>query len=54
VSLDKEDGLPRRLEITEHSGAIRTLTLSKVRTNRSVPEDTFVFKVPPGVRVIDQ
>lgn len=54
VWLDKEDGLPRRLEITEHSGAIRTLTLSKVRTNRSVPEDTFVFKVPPGVRVIDQ
>lgn len=54
VWLDKEDGLPRRLEITEHSGAIRTLTLSKVRTNRSVPEDTFVFKVPRGVRVIDQ
>jgi outer membrane lipoprotein carrier protein len=54
VWLDKEDGLPRRLEITEHSGAIRTLTLSKVRTNRSVPEDTFVFKVPAGVRVIDQ
>ena len=54
VWLDKEDGLPRRLEITEHSGATRTLTLSKVRTNRSLPEDTFVFKVPPGVRVVDQ
>ncbi|MGH7515741.1 MAG: LolA family protein [Gemmatimonadales bacterium] len=54
VWLDKEDGLPRRLEITEHSGATRTLTLSKVRTNRSVPENTFVFKVPPGVRVVDQ
>jgi outer membrane lipoprotein carrier protein len=54
VWLDKEDGLPRRLEITEHSGATRTLTLSKVRTNRSLPEDTFVFKVPSGVRVVDQ
>jgi outer membrane lipoprotein carrier protein len=52
--LDKEDGLPRRLEITEHSGATRTLTLSKVRTNRSVPDDTFTFKVPSGVRVVDQ
>jgi outer membrane lipoprotein carrier protein len=54
VWLDKEDGLPRRLEITEHSGATRTLTLSKVRTNRTVPDDTFHFKVPPGVRVVDQ
>jgi outer membrane lipoprotein carrier protein len=54
VWLDTEDGLPRRLEITEHSGATRTLTLSKVRTNRSVPGDTFVFKVPRGVRVVDQ
>ena len=54
VWLDKEDGLPRRLEITEHSGATRTLTLSKVRANRSVPENTFVFKVPSGVRVVDQ
>jgi outer membrane lipoprotein carrier protein len=54
VSLDKEDGLPRRLEITEHSGATRTLTLSKVRVNRSVPEGTFTFKVPSGVRVVDQ
>lgn len=54
VSLDKEDGLPRRLEITEHSGALRTLTLSKVRVNRSVPKDTFTFQVPSGVRVVDQ
>jgi outer membrane lipoprotein carrier protein len=52
--LDREDALPRRLEITEPSGATRTLTLSKVRTNQSVPEDAFTFKVPSGVRVVDQ
>jgi outer membrane lipoprotein carrier protein len=52
--LDKEDGLPRRLDITEHSAATRTLTLSKVRINRSVPKDTFIFKAPSGVRVVDQ
>jgi outer membrane lipoprotein carrier protein len=52
--LDKEDGLPRRLEITEPSGAIRTLTLSKVRVNRQVPKSTFTFEVPSGVRVVDQ
>jgi outer membrane lipoprotein carrier protein len=52
--LDREDALPRRLEITEHSGALRTLTLSKVRANQSVPAKTFTFDVPPGVRVVDQ
>jgi outer membrane lipoprotein carrier protein len=52
--LDRADGLPRRLEIAEHSGAARTLTLSKVRVNQSVPDRTFQFEVPPGVRVVDQ
>lgn len=52
--LDRGDGLPRRLEITEHSGAGRTLTLSKVRVNQSVPDRTFTFAVPSGVRVVDQ
>jgi outer membrane lipoprotein carrier protein len=52
--LDRADGVPRRLEITEHSGATRTLTLSKVRVNQSVPDNTFRFEVPPGVRVVDQ
>jgi outer membrane lipoprotein carrier protein len=52
--LDRADGIPRRLEITEHSGATRTLTLSKVRVNQSVPDSTFRFAVPSGVRVVDQ
>ena len=52
--LDRADGIPRRLEITEHSGATRTLTLSKVRVNQSVPDSTFRFEVPSGVRVVDQ
>jgi outer membrane lipoprotein carrier protein len=54
VWVDREDALPRRLEIAEHSGATRTLTLSKVRPNQRVPEDAFVFKMPPGVRLVDQ
>ena len=52
--LDRADGIPRRFEITEHSGATRTLTLSKVRVNLSVPDSTFRFAVPSGVRVVDQ
>jgi outer membrane lipoprotein carrier protein len=52
--LDREDALPRRLEITEQSGALRTLSLSKLRLNRQIPDETFEFKPPPGVRVVDQ
>jgi outer membrane lipoprotein carrier protein len=52
--LDREDALPRRLEITEKSGALRTLALSKLRVNRKVPDDTFKFQVPSGARVVDQ
>lgn len=52
--LDREDGLPRRLEITERSGALRTLALSNLRVNRRIPDSTFEFEVPSGVRVVDQ
>ena len=54
LSLDRQDGLPRRLAITERSGALRTLALSNLRVNRRVPDSTFRFKVPSGVRVVDQ
>jgi outer membrane lipoprotein-sorting protein len=43
VWLDQGDALPRRLEITERSGALRTLTLSKVQVNQRVPDSTFAF-----------
>jgi outer membrane lipoprotein carrier protein len=52
--LDRGDALPRRLEITERGGALRTLTLSKVQVNQRVPDSTFTFQVPSGVRVVDQ
>jgi outer membrane lipoprotein-sorting protein len=52
--LDRADALPRRLEITEKSGALRTLALSKLRMNRKIPDATFEFQVPPGARVVDQ
>lgn len=54
VWLDRDDALPRRLEILERSGATRTLTLSNLRTNESVTGRTFTFQVPSGVRVVDQ
>jgi outer membrane lipoprotein carrier protein len=54
VWLDRQDALPRRLEIREPSGATRTLTLSKVRANTTVAKDAFTFSPPAGVRVVDQ
>jgi outer membrane lipoprotein carrier protein len=54
IWLDRENALPRRLEIHERSGATRTLDLSQIRVNQQVPERTFTFKVPNGVRVVDQ
>lgn len=54
IWLDRADALPRRLEIQEESGATRTLELSRIRVNEAVPDKTFTFKVPKGVRVVDQ
>lgn len=54
VWLDREDALPRKLEIHEQSGATRTLHLMRLRVNAAVPKQTFTFKVPRGARVVDQ
>ena len=54
IWLDREDALPRRLEIHEQSGATRTLRLSRLRVNQKLPERTFLFRIPPGARVVDQ
>jgi outer membrane lipoprotein carrier protein len=54
IWLDRDDALPRRLEIQEESGATRTLNLKRIRVNPTLPARTFSFKVPNGVRVVDQ
>jgi outer membrane lipoprotein-sorting protein len=54
VWLDRDDALPRRLEITERMGGTRTITLARLRPDAAVADSTFVFNVPPGVHVISQ
>jgi len=54
VWLDQFDNLPRRLEIRERSGQHRTLVLTGVQLNRRVSDDTFRFRPPDGVRIVDQ
>jgi outer membrane lipoprotein carrier protein len=54
IWLDREDHLPRRLEITERRGGTRTITLSRIRTNEAVGTKDFAFDLPRGVRIVDQ
>lgn len=52
--IDRESALPRKLEIEEEPGAMRTLSLAKLKMNQQVGQKTFRFDVPSGVRVIEQ
>ncbi|HTO73405.1 MAG TPA: outer membrane lipoprotein carrier protein LolA [Gemmatimonadales bacterium] len=52
--LGREDALPHRLELREKNGATRTLTLSRIRTNQPVTDQSFRFEIPGGVRVVER
>ena len=54
VWLDHFDNLPRKLEIRERGGQVRTLTFTGVQTGRRVGPETLAFRVPDGVRIVDQ
>jgi outer membrane lipoprotein carrier protein len=49
-----DEALPRRIELTETAGMRRILLLSGLRRNAALDPALFQFKVPKGVRVIDQ
>lgn len=53
IWFDRETTLPRRFEIDEKI-LTRTLSLSRIRTNTTLPAGVFTFKVPSGVKVVDQ
>ena len=54
VWLDRNDYLPRKLEIRERAGPRRVLSLTGVEVNRRSGPNLFRFDVPDGVRIIDQ
>lgn len=51
--VDRQDGLVRRLEITEASGALRRISFDRIRTNLAIPASAFAFTPPAGVRLVD-
>ena len=55
IWIDRELGLPRRLDIEESRDHRRVLSLSQLQQNRTIPADIFVCgKLPKGTRIIDQ
>jgi outer membrane lipoprotein carrier protein len=52
--IDEEDGMIRQFEITEPTGLVRHITITRMQPNIAVRPSAFVFTPPPGVRVIDQ
>src|SRR5213596_3659705 len=54
IWVGRNDGLVRRLEITEAAGQRRTVILTNLRVNAGVPGREFMFSPPGGVRVVDQ
>jgi len=53
IWVDRQDALPRRVEILEVSGAVRRLTFDRLRANTAIPASMFTFTPPRGVRVVD-
>jgi len=51
VWIDPGTALIRRISIREENGNVRTVTLTEVDLDPSVPEGTFHFAVPEGVSV---
>jgi len=47
-------GVLRQLEVTEHSGVVRTLTFTTIMRATTLPADAFTFTVPKGITVVDQ
>lgn len=54
IWVDRDDGLVRRIEITETSSQRRTVILTKLKVNAGAPGREFTFAPPGGVRVVDQ
>ncbi|HKG95882.1 MAG TPA: outer membrane lipoprotein chaperone LolA [Gemmatimonadaceae bacterium] len=54
VWIDDADGTLRQFEVTEASGLVRKVTLTKLSLNVPVDRKAFSFTPPKGVKVYDQ
>ena len=54
VWIDDADGLIRQFEVTEPSGLVRRIRLTKINVNPTIPASEFKFSVPKGIRVVER
>jgi outer membrane lipoprotein carrier protein len=54
VWIDEADGLIRQFEVTESTGVIRRIRLTKLNLNPGITASEFRFAVPKGVRVVER
>jgi outer membrane lipoprotein carrier protein len=54
VWIDDADGMIRQFEVTESSGLVRRIRLTKLNVNPSIAAGEFRFVVPKGVRVVER
>lgn len=54
VWLGRSDALPHKLQVVDPTGSHRTITLSNLRPNPTIPAGTFTFTPPAGVKVVDR
>lgn len=54
VWIDQQDGTLRQFEAEEHSGMIRQVRITSFDANATVSPSAFSFRIPKGVRVVDQ
>ena len=47
-------GVLKQLQVTEHSGLVRTLTFTNIERGVPLPAGAFTFTVPRGITVVDQ
>ncbi len=54
VWIGKADALLWMMETVEPSGLVRRVRFSSIRANASIPDGALTFRVPEGVKVVDQ
>ena len=52
--IDDADAMIRQFEVTEQSGLIRRIRLTKMNVNPELTASDFRFVVPKGVKVIER
>jgi outer membrane lipoprotein carrier protein len=53
VWIDERDSLIRQFEVTEPSGLVRRVVITRLRLDVPVPNSAFVFTPPAGTRIVD-